>query len=339
MKLIPLFLTSLLMLGCTVNSNSDKNYLLQGAWILRQADYPVGYSNTFTESEGTLLRLYDVDSVMYQCWLTRTKTGLTIKPQGQCHVTLIDKGHGEHLYLENDNPHPLTVIDDSIIMIQQNGILYTWHSADGIANDWGSEIMEIMAADEQDSGEKQSYMLSPKERRQANVIHALIFSTIGVVILLILIARIAYDYRKDKRRLQLQLQQIQEVQEQRPQVVKQAIESVEEAYLASDEYHSLQHRIATGQRLKDDEWLDIETHIRKVYPGFTSQLRNLHTMSELEYQVCLLIKLRIAPSDIAIVLARDASTISTVRSRLYKKVFNHKGGAKEWDEFILSIGA
>jgi hypothetical protein len=62
-------------------------------------------------------------------------------------------------------------------------------------------------------------------------------------------------------------------------------------------------------------------------------------MSELEYQVCLLIKLRIAPSDIADVLARDASTISTVRSRLYNKVFGQKGGAREWDSFIMSIGA
>jgi hypothetical protein len=91
--------------------------------------------------------------------------------------------------------------------------------------------------------------------------------------------------------------------------------------------------------LKDEDWLDIEKHIRKVYPGFISQLRGLYVMSELEYQVCLLIKLRIAPSDIASVMARDVSTISTVRSRLYKKVFGQKGGAKEWDDFILSIGA
>jgi hypothetical protein len=28
-----------------------------------------------------------------------------------------------------------------------------------------------------------------------------------------------------------------------------------------------------------------------------------------------------------------------VRSRLYKKVFGHKGGAKDWDDFVLSIGA
>jgi hypothetical protein len=129
------------------------------------------------------------------------------------------------------------------------------------------------------------------------------------------------------------------VKQERPQVVKQAIESVEASYFASDEYQALQRRIATGDILKDDDWHKIESQVRKIYPGFSSQLRNLHAMSELEYQVCLLIKLRVAPSDMAIVLARDASTISTVRSRLYKKVFDRKGGAREWDEFILSIGA
>ena len=51
---------------------------------------------------------------------------------------------------------------------------------------------------------------------------------------------------------------------------------------------------------------------------------------------CIIVP-RIAPSDIAAVLARDISTIRTVRSRLYKKVFGQKGGAKEWDEFIMSI--
>jgi hypothetical protein len=83
----------------------------------------------------------------------------------------------------------------------------------------------------------------------------------------------------------------------------------------------------------------MEERLKRVYPGFTSRLRNLYPMSELEYQVCLLIKLRITPTEMADVLSRDGSTISTVRSRLYKKVFGSKGGARDWDEFVLSIGA
>ena len=156
---------------------------------------------------------------------------------------------------------------------------------------------------------------------------------------MLLVVHVALVNRRARRRLQLQLQQIEEEHTERPQTVRLAIESVEATYFASDDYDALQRRIAKGQTLKDDDWQQIETHVRKLYPGFTSQLRGLHAMSELEYQVCLLIKLRITPSDIATVLARDVSTISTVRSRLYKKVFGQKGGARQWDDFILSIGA
>ena len=123
-----------------------------------------------------------------------------------------------------------------------------------------------------------------------------------------------------------------------PLQVKQAVAEDESKFLASDDYHSLQRRIASGNRLKEQDWSNVEEQMKHAWPGFSSQLRTLYPMSELEYQVCMLIKLRMPPTDIATVLARDISTISTVRSRLYKKVFGRKGGAREWDEFILSIG-
>lgn len=329
------------VLGCSTNNNSNSEYLLEGVWKLKQRDFPIGRTETLEEKEGTLLRLYDGDSMMYQCWLTRTETGLIISPFEQCPIRLVDNGHGEYVYLEDSNPRPLNVKNDSAIVIQQNGVLNTWFRDDDVAVEWSEEIREIMQTHMQkdDADKRQSYVLSAKERRQNHMIQVLIFSTIAIIVLLMLITRIALDYRKEKRRLQLQLQQIQEVQDKRPQVVRQAIESVESDFFASDEYLTLQHRISTGGILKEEDWQNIENQIKSVYPGFRSQLLGLYPMSELEYQVCLLIKLRIAPSDIAAVLARDASTISTVRSRLYKKVFGQKGGAREWDELILSIGA
>lgn len=339
MKHFLTLLTMCLLMGCSQNDSVDKQYLLQGAWMLQQIVYPYGHTETFSEQEGAPLRLYDGDSVTYTCLVVRTETGLIVRHSMKNRITLIDKGNGEYVYLEDDDPRPLTVADDTTIVIQHNGSLATWHRADYIAKEWGEEIRDIVSADLQrsEADDTQSYMLSAKERRQANVINWLIFSTIGGVILLLLIARIAVQNRRARHRLQLQLQQIQEVQEERPQSVKQAIESVESSFFASDDYEMLQRRMTTGQLLKDDDWHDIEAQLRKVYPGFGSQLRGLYTMSELEYQVCLLIKLRIAPKDIATVLARDMSTISTIRSRLYKKVFGRKGGARDWDEFILSM--
>ena len=336
-----LAMTVSLLLACHPTDGSDEqSFVLHGAWTLQQVEYPYGRTDNFSMREGMPLRLYDGDSVIYSCMVVKTETGLIVSHSMQNRVTLIAKGNGEYVYLEDGDPRPLTIAKDSTIVIQRNGALATWHRADDIAQEWGEELKDIITAGLQrkDENSTQSYVLSAKERRQADVIHVFIIAIIVAVILLLLIARIAIQNRRARQRLRLQLQQIQEVRQERPQTVRQAIESVETAFFASDDYESLQRRIATGQRLKADEWQEIEGHIRKVYPGFISQLRGLYAMSELEYQVCLLIKLRMAPSDIAAVLARDVSTISTVRSRLYKKVFGQKGGSREWDEFILSIG-
>ena len=329
-----------LLVGCNSEGSKSKPYCLQGAWMLSHYETPMGHTETFS-SDRTFLRIYKGDSALFQCRLTNTESAMIIQPQLQCIVTLIDKGGGENVYIEGEDPRPLTLKDDTTIVIQQNGVLYTWHRADRIGQEWGEEICSIIAAGSLhgDNEYVSSYVLSAKERQQAGIIHVLLFSIMAVALVSLIIAWIAIDNRKAKRRLQLQLQQIQEMRDERPQSVRQAMASVETSYFASDGYLSLQRRIATGQRLQEAEWADLENQMKKVYPGFSSQLRSLYAMSELEYKVCLLIKLRMAPTDIASVLARDVSTISTVRSRLYKKVFGQKGGAREWDEFILSIGA
>lgn len=331
-----LLTTALLLLGCGSTTKNKPTYCLQGAWVLRHLQYPMGTEYDLSlEDDGTLCLIYDEDSTIYECKITSTSSGLVIAPKAKISMTLIDKGRGDWLYLEGEDPHPLTV-GDTLITIQRNGVLYSYTRDDDLCQEWGADICDLIANEvERPEAGSNNYVLSARERQQESYIQWLI-TAVGLVIIIAVTNYIVY--RRRRRQMQLQLQQIQEVQEQRPASVRQAIESVETAYFASDEYHTLQHCMVTGQRLKEEDWLDIESQIRKVYPGFGSQLRNLHPMSELEYQVCLLIKLRIAPSDIATVLARDASTISTVRSRLYKKVFGQKGGAKEWDEFILSIG-
>ena len=330
-----LLTTALLLWGCGSTTENKPAYCLQGAWVLRHLQYPMGAEYDFSlEGSGTLCLIYNQDSTLYECKIATTSSGLVIMPKAKSSITLIDKGRGEWLYLEGKDPHPLTV-SDTLITIQRNGILYSYTRDDDLYQEWGADICHLIANEVERSGAgSNNYVLSARERQQESYIQWLVM-TIALVIIIAITNYIVYQRRR--RQMQLQLQQIQEVQEQRPASVRQAIESVETAYFASDEYQALQHRIATRQRLKEEDWQNIESQIRKVYPGFSSQLYNLHPMSELEYQVCLLIKLRMAPSDIATVLARDASTISTVRSRLYKKVFGQKGGTKEWDEFILSI--
>lgn len=336
--LMMLTIALLLLLGCTEGTKGDRSYCLQGAWILQRMQYPTGTERHYTiEGSGTYCLIYDSDSMLYECMMATTPSGLVFMPTAKYMVTLIDRGNGDLLYLENGDPHPLTIVNDTIITIQRNGILYSWLRADSIAREWGPDIRDIVAM-ETDNGnpdESHRYVLSVKERQQERTIQWFVFFSAFIVLVSLIAAHWAIVNRRDKRQLQLQLQQIREVQENRPQAVKQVVATVESTFFASDDYAALQKRIANGQVMKKEDWQQIEQYLKTVYPGFISQLRSLHPMSELELQTCQLIKLRIAPSDIAAVLARDVSTISTVRSRLYKKVFGKKGGAKDWDEFIL----
>lgn len=339
LHLLLLLLTVALLPACKEEDKSLKPFSLEGAWVLTQAEYPMGGVERLPQYGSTLLRIYDGDTALYQCRLMHTETALVVRPYEECSIMWVDNGGGDCVYLEDNDPHPLSILNDSTIIIQHNGVLYTWHRDVQLTNEWGLEIRDLAAnALKENSDAMDCFVLSSKERVQASTIHWLVWAVIAFIVMVVVVALIAVSNHRAKQRLQLQLQQIREEHDERPQPVRQAIVSMESAFFASDDYVALQRRMASGQLLKEEEWTDIEAQAKKVYPGFTSHLRNLHPMSDLEYQVCLLIKLRIAPTDIAAVLARDVSTISTVRSRLYKKVFGKKGGAKEWDEFLLSIG-
>ena len=328
-----------LLLGCNKSQDSGQTYVLQGAWMLQHAEYPTGKTQDYSIEHGTACLIYEGDSILYECMMSVTPSGFIFMPVAKNFVMLINKGGGKWLYLENDDPHPLTV-NDSIVTIQRNGILYSWVRADEIYEEWGSDICEIIARDIEDevAYNEKRYVLSAKERRQEKTIHWYGYFSAFIILLILVAAHWAIINRRDKRQLQLQLQQLQEVRENRPQAVRQVVATVENKFFASDEYVALKRRMASGQLMKAEEWLSVEQHLKTVYPGFISQLRSLYLMSDLEYHTCLLIKLRIAPKDIAAVLAREMSTISTDRSRLYNKVFGRKGGVKEWDDFILSIG-
>ena len=95
--------------------------------------------------------------------------------------------------------------------------------------------------------------------------------------------------------------------------------------------------MAEGRSLDEAGWQQLMETVDGVYTGFTEKLYSLYKMSEQDYHVCLLIKVRVSPKDIAILTAHSKESVATTRSRLYQKIFGQKGSSKDWDEFILSL--
>lgn len=310
---------------------------LTGAWVLRHVKFPSGTEyDCSMDGNGTSCLIYEDKNLLYECRISTTPSGLLIQPTAKSIVTITYKGGGEWLYLEDGDPHPLCV-SDSTITIQRIGILYTFSRADDLYSEWGADIRDIIESESlgTDAAGAHHYVLSARERQQASYIQWLL-AAVAIVVVIAVTSHIVN--RRRRQRLLLQLRQIQEVRENRPQQVRQAVKSVEDSFFASDEYAVLQRRMATGQLMKDEEWQQVEHCLKSIYPGFTTQLQSLYPMSGVEYHVCMLIKLRIPTKDIAAVVAREVNTISTMRKRLYKKVFSREGGARDWDDFILSVG-
>lgn len=349
-------LVCVILAGCNRRTKPDE-YSLNGVWIMTHAEYPVsGLSEDFPDADGeTLCRIYEGDSIFYECWIRTMKPGqpqnvmtasdVIIVPQSKEVCTLIQKdGAGKPLYLEDGSVRPIKFLSDTSMTIQKVGIVFTWTLAKEMKQERIAEIKEIIANNLSSAGEMRQFVLPTTERqlKAANsqlkaTAHTLAYIIIILVLAVLLIVYVAINVSRKKRRIEQQLRQMSEERELRPHPVRQAMAEVEEDFFHADFYLSLRRRIAAGEMLKEEDWEEVEQRMKPVWPTFSNRLFDLCHLSELEYRVCMLIKLRVSPSEMANLLSKDTSTISTVRSRLYKKVFQRKGSSKEWDNFILSM--
>ncbi|MCR5365666.1 MAG: hypothetical protein K6E67_05920 [Prevotella sp.] len=102
-------------------------------------------------------------------------------------------------------------------------------------------------------------------------------------------------------------------------------------------YLRIKEYLNDGRSMNQSDWQELTEAVDGLYSGFSEKLFSLYRMSEQDYHVSLLIKVRIQPKDIATLTAHSKESIASTRSRLYQKVFGKKGSTKDWDDFVLSI--
>ena len=114
-------------------------------------------------------------------------------------------------------------------------------------------------------------------------------------------------------------------------------EHAETMIFSSDVYQRIQGCLNSGRSMTSQDWTELTELVNSIYTGFTEKLYSLYRLSEQDYHVSLLIKVRIQPKDIALLTAHSKESVASTRSRLYSKVFGMKGSSKDWDDFILSL--
>lgn len=331
-----IFILSLTLISCAPKKDST-DFALNGTWTLESTLLPQGIKNKFPHNNSGWLRIYD-DSCYYECQVVTAPNGTMVMPSRAESYTMIDKGQNNYLYLQDNDLYPLTVKNDSTIVIQQNGCKYTWKTTNNYEEEKVRTIIDIIKNDTNDHLDYSCrYVFSNAEQELKTYNHTLIYVLTSITLALLAILRYASNIRTKKKRVEQELLRIEQEQQARPRPVREAMDTVEEEFHSSDFYISLRKKMTNGERLTQADWDGIDDRFKSVYPRFASTLLSLHNMSQIEMQVCHLIKLNASPSEIANVLCKDVSTISSIRSRLYMKVFDKKGSSKDWDEFIHSL--
>jgi regulator of replication initiation timing len=114
-------------------------------------------------------------------------------------------------------------------------------------------------------------------------------------------------------------------------------QQAETVIFSSAVYHRIQECLNSGRSLAHQDWTELTELVNSIYTGFTEKLYSLYRLSEQDYHVSLLIKVRVQPKDIALLTAHSKESVASTRARLYQKVFGQKGSSKDWDDFVLSL--
>ena len=337
--LFALMLSAMLLGGCQKESTPKKDRSgLQGAWALQKI---VPFDDSMREYHVALFRIYDEDGMMYEYQLLPPEEGGDVLISGDMKgYTFIDKGGGDFLYFEGNSQCMLEMPNDTTMVTQQFGMLYTWTHANTLSDSRLEEIKQIVSQDHNGTGGKAERHILPKEEANHTLIIIIIIAVVMALAVSYLLAtkQLKRRMRQKMRLLDEERTRMKEENEERLQPIGTAeLSEVDRDFMQSVYYISMQHRLATGRRMKDEEWVEMEVRLNEAYPNFAGTLRGLCKMSETEWQVCMLIKLRVAPKEIARVMNKDASSISSIRKRLFQKLFDKKGKPKELDDYILSL--
>ena len=140
----------------------------------------------------------------------------------------------------------------------------------------------------------------------------------------------------NRRKIQLLQSRLDNIHAMQKMAVIEPRQDVSQIF-SSSVYLRIKQYLNEGSCLDDEDWKELAEIVNATYTGFTEKLFSLYNMSEQDYHVSLLIKIRLQPKDIAVLTAHSKESIASTRSRLYQKVFGKKGSTKDWDDFILSI--
>lgn len=181
--------------------------------------------------------------------------------------------------------------------------------------------------------EKENTRLKSENER-----HKLLLVILGLCTSLVLIGFYVYyknskNAKIEQKRQMEELQHLLEKSASQGSTNKDALARMKETEI----YSLLLNKMKVNQNITQAEWSELDQAINQYFVDFKLKLYRICNLSDLEYQICLLLKLEVSLSDISTLVHREPSALTMSRKRLFKKMFKKEGKAEELDSFIRSV--
>jgi hypothetical protein len=168
----------------------------------------------------------------------------------------------------------------------------------------------------------------------------LILLSAVILVLVIAIGLFVYYHRRKMKAYQLVQDRILVLQNQLSE--KKEKESVADGQLMdtllNDTTVHFFHRMANGGKVPDKgQWKELYELILRVLPDFLPSVNRNGLLSERDMRICMLIKLRFVPTEIATLIGLSPQSVTNSRTRLLQTIFGVKGGAREFDARIRQL--
>ena len=166
--------------------------------------------------------------------------------------------------------------------------------------------------------------------------------TLAVIAFLVIVFLLFYCYHHKKmKQYGKVLSHIEELQKQLTEQEKAhplpKEWNLKEAIHENNTIHRF-HRLADkGKEPQLEDWTELSEITEQYVPGFSRFIHQNGVLSERDTHICMLIKMRFDPSEIAVLIGASPQTVTNSRVRLLRKIFGEQGGAKDFDEHIREM--
>ena len=86
-----------------------------------------------------------------------------------------------------------------------------------------------------------------------------------------------------------------------------------------------------------EDWTSLEAMVDEYLPDFRKKVDPSHSMKDADYRICMLIRLRFSPSEIAVFLDITLQNLYSRRKQLLSNVFHVTGKPQEFDQLLQEL--